>query len=258
MNVSDFDDAAFQSFWRSSQSESLHTARNWSKADVSRLEWPSASRNWVVIKDMSGRPLWFRLTAGRYYLKREFRALKALEGVEGVPRALSLLTPDILVMEWKAGTPASKLREKGEFSTESLQKLSALLAEIHARGVTHGDLHRDNVLVEENGAVALIDWATASVFKKQNSMALNPLKMWTRREWMALDRRAVAKLKARHAPEMLDATENDLLLNGSSLSQAIRKTGYFLRRLAGKNAPSSPAEARRRLERDLAKAAKNK
>ena len=250
---SEFNIRQFREFWRHQQSESLHTARNWSKADVSRLQWPPNSGNWVVVKDMSARPLWFRVLAGRYFLQREWRALRALDGIRGIPRAFGMLSPDILVMEWCAGVPSSKLR-KNEVAPASLEQLSELLSQIHARGVTHGDLHRENVLVAENGAISLIDWATASVFRSR----FNPLKMWTQREWRDLDRRAVAKIKAKHAPQSLSENEKNLLLNGSGVASLVRSAGRIFRTLLGRQSPSSPADARRRLERDLAKAEREK
>lgn len=250
----DFDAHQFAEFWRANAAESLHSARNWSKADVSRLQWPANSGNWVVVKDMSARPLWFRLVAGRYFLRREWRALQALDGIEGVPRVFALLSPDILVMEWCAGTPASRMRTRAKITAPMLEKLGLLMAQSHARGVTHGDLHRENVLIAENGAVCVIDWATASVFGAQ----FNPLKAWTKREWKDLDTRAVAKLKAYHAPETLSAREKKLLLSGSGLNKVVRGAGRVFRALIGHKSVSSPAEARRRLERDLASAEREK
>jgi tRNA A-37 threonylcarbamoyl transferase component Bud32 len=219
------------------QLEPLHVARNGTKADVYRFEWPRESGRYAVLKDMSVRGAWFRLIAGRIFIWREYRALRALEGIEGIPRAIAQLDADSFVMEWRPGKPIMKW-EKDKVTVEILDGLAHIVEQAHARGIIHGDLHRSNILISEEGTTTVIDWATAGVFGNKRS----GLKAFTFKEWCSLDRRAVAKLKARHAPHSLTAEELELL-NGSKMYRLIRTAGFRIRRMFGHRNTHSPEMA---------------
>ncbi|MFN0009715.1 MAG: serine/threonine protein kinase [Planctomycetota bacterium] len=98
----------------------------------------------------------------RRLLAREERALRLLEGLEGVPRLLEV-APGILERSWIEGTPLSR--------TESLpqdffDRLDDLVRALHARGVCHNDLHKEqNVLVAADGWPALLDFQLASIHR---------------------------------------------------------------------------------------------
>lgn len=209
---------------------SIHRARNWSKANVSVVEWPTASGQSVVVKDLKRSPLWFRIVAGRHFLRREWAALRALRGLDGVPEPIARIDADAIAIEHCAGQPATSLGD-GSLSPESLRRIEELVTTFHARGVVHGDLHGDNVLVDEQGDITLIDWATASVFYPSARGA----KKWTFEEWAALDDRAVAKLKVRHAPQLVSPRERDILLNGGSrIYRTVKLLGHMKDKLRGK------------------------
>jgi len=218
----------------------LHESRNWSKAHVFQVEWPPNSGQQVVVKDLSSTPLWFRILAGRAFLRREVRALRALRDIEGVPKLVAHVDADALAMEKLQGEPLSGLGE-AKLDPQVLVRIERLLALAHARGVTHCDLHASNVLADERGQAALIDWATASVYQTRS----RGLKRWTFEEWRALDRRALAKLKVSHAPQLLSNSERDLLLNGGSfLYRGVKAVRRQMDRLRGKSRqrrPSSPS-----------------
>ncbi len=191
--------------------ESIHKARNWSKADVSIAEWPPKSGQRVVVKELKNRPLWFRILAGRYLLRREWRALCALNNVEGVPNPVARPDSDTIVMDFFPGRPLDSLKS-WQLPDEVVPKVEALVTQIHELGVTHGDLHGYNVLVNEAGEITLIDWATAGIFGKR----CYANKAFTFNEWKALDERAVAKIKILHSPTDITEKQHDILLNGGS------------------------------------------
>src|SRR5690606_27742381 len=85
--------------------ESIHKARNWSKADVSIAEWPPQSGRRVVVKELKNRPLWYRVLAGRYLLRREWNTLCALRDLDGVPSPVARPDSDTIVMEFFPGKP---------------------------------------------------------------------------------------------------------------------------------------------------------
>lgn len=209
----------------------LHESRNWSKAHVFEVEWPPQSGRAVVVKDMSRTPLWFRVLAGRAFLRREVRALRILSDVEGVPHLVARVDADALAMEKLGGRPLSKLGEQ-KLEPQVLERIERLLAQAHARGVAHCDLHASNVLLDEQGRAGLIDWATASVFGAR----ARGFKRWTFEEWRALDRRALAKIKVAHAPQLLADDERALLVNGGSrLYRAVKSVRRQMDRARGKS-----------------------
>jgi hypothetical protein len=98
---------------------------------------------------------WFR----RWTLANEARVLRTLDGQPGVPRLLAAW-PMGLVMEHLPGRLLTELR-RTVVPGAVFDRLDALLAAIHARGVAIGDLHRRNILVDERGAVGIIDYEIA-------------------------------------------------------------------------------------------------
>lgn len=206
----------------------LHEARNQTKAIVSLVEWPPASGETVVVKDLEPRALWFRLVLGRHLLSREWKALEFLAGTSGVPLPVARLDCDAFAMSWCAGEPFLRF-SPGELPASAVLELERIVAQMHERGVTHGDLHRDNILLDESGHVSVIDWATACVFGPRR-LGLKE-RMW--REWQALDLRALAKIKARYAPELLSPDERGRLERGGTwLSRAVRRVGSLFKRRA--------------------------
>ncbi|BCM92240.1 hypothetical protein IAD21_04119 [Abditibacteriota bacterium] len=222
-------------------SQPLHVARNATKARVTLVEWPPQSGFCVVLKDGSERAWWFRVSVGRYQMKREWKALCFLSGMEGVPRPCFRASADAFGLEWSQGESLLHFAP-GELPESAVKQLEAVMNELHARGVTHGDLHRDNILFDaKNDRVWLIDWATSCVFGPTH----RGFKAWMWREWCALDRRALAKIKARYAPDLLRDDERDLLQNGGSpLSRMVRRVGAIFKRRkrAPKETPSVPPQ----------------
>lgn len=224
--------------------ESIHKARNWSKADVSVAEWPPQSGRYVVIKELTNRPLWYRMLVGRYLLRREWRALRALRGLEGVPEPIARPNSDAIVMELCQGKPLDKIRW-WKAPEGIVPKIESLLRKVHARGITHGDLHTHNVLVDENGKVTLIDWATASVFRKRRRM----IKSLTFAEWQALDERALAKIKIVYAPTEITQEQHDLLLQGGSkIYLWVKNLRALFERLRGGNESRAARREKNRLK----------
>jgi aminoglycoside phosphotransferase (APT) family kinase protein len=219
--------------------EAIHEARNWSKADVSVAEWPPNTGRKIVIKDLKPRPLWFRVLAGRYFLRREWRALRTLKDLDGVPEAICKPDADCLVIEFKSGRQLETIAQD-ELPDGVAEKVEQLVSKMHARGVTHGDLHGNNILVDDSGEVALIDWATASVFGANPSGA----KKFAFEEWRALDERALAKIKVVYTPSTLTERERDLILNGGSrVYRFVKKFKYGIEKLRGVDEERQAARA---------------
>jgi hypothetical protein len=103
----------------------------------------------------------------RALLRRERKALRALGALEGVPRLLEA-TPaaDVLERTHLDGEPLHRARE---LPIDFFERLEALVRALHARGVAHNDLHKEqNIIVGPGGAPGLIDFQLASVHARSS------------------------------------------------------------------------------------------
>lgn len=105
-------------------------------------------------------------------LAHEADLLALLDGGD-TPRLLArgtLAERAWLALEWRDGVPVSvaaqqarAARDRGRLAAMVTAVLGAY-ARLHARGIAHGDIHTGNILVEDDGRVALIDFGRASRF----------------------------------------------------------------------------------------------
>ena len=167
----------------------LLPGRNATKADVSQHRAGAVA---IALKDYGRRPFLIRHTIGRLLVARESRALRALEGVHGVPAFLGRLGPDALATGWVEGATLAELAGR-ELDPSVFDRLDDVLARVHARGVALGDLHHRDVIVGPGGEVVVVDLATA--------WALGPrpgrLRRAIFRRLAELDRLAAARMRAR-------------------------------------------------------------
>ncbi|WP_297555730.1 class III lanthionine synthetase LanKC [uncultured Actinomyces sp.] len=113
-------------------------------------------------------------------LERERIALETLDGLAGIPRLLEYrkgFENYFLVREFVDGDSLTSLIYKNnplvfgnsqslesyaQWALDICAKTEMLIRGIHSRGIVFGDLHPNNVLVDENGDVSLIDFETSS------------------------------------------------------------------------------------------------
>ena len=103
----------------------------------------------------------------RRLMTRERRALERLARLDGVPQLIELspgseraVRKATLVRAWVDGAPLS---QAAALPTDFFDELDALVARMHAAGVCHNDLHKEqNVLVRPDGRPALVDFQLAS------------------------------------------------------------------------------------------------
>ena len=134
----------------------------WNKADVLLVE---AAEGKFAVKDYASKIAPVRW-AGILQLGREERAYRRLEGVAGVPRFTRRLDRDAIIIEYVGGIRLPKFHRRHGGVPRVAERIRDLLAEVHARGIIHGDLRsRDNILVTPGGDIYLIDFSSASVFE---------------------------------------------------------------------------------------------
>jgi len=112
----------------------------------------------VVLKAGREAPLWRIPLAwiGHLLSRHEGRLYQTVSSIEGVPPFLGYIGDTALVHEYVPGHPLQKHDQPGD---EFFPRLSALLTNIHARGVAYVDLEkRENILLGDDGNPHLIDF----------------------------------------------------------------------------------------------------
>ena len=171
----------------------LHAGRNPTKAVVDLVEIDGRP---IVLKDLAGRPWPVRCLLGPWQLDREARAYALLAGVRGVPRFLGRIDRRAIALDYVAGRDLSSARP-GELAPAFFDDLDRLIAEVHAAGVAHGDLHRHDVLEGRDGRPYLVDFSTSVVA----GPGAGPLRRFLFEQMCRADRRAAVKLRRRLLPE---------------------------------------------------------
>jgi hypothetical protein len=95
----------------------------------------------------------------RRLMSREKAALECLAGLDGIPRLLRH-DENLLVRSFVPGRPLSAALALPE---NFFDELDALVEAVHARGICHNDLHKEqNILVGDDGRPYLLDFQLAS------------------------------------------------------------------------------------------------
>ncbi|MBD3292793.1 MAG: hypothetical protein GF393_07690 [Armatimonadia bacterium] len=181
----------------------------------------------AVVKDYGRSSNIFKHALGAFLATREAAALRRAEGLANVPGVLALARPWILVMEYVEARQVTSLdsAERAQVLTPAFfERLTGLIAQLHGRGVAHGDLEKlDNILVTPDGLPAIVDFAAAIM------SGLNPLSALALPYIEQNDRRAVYKLKAKYAPGQLSEEEDVKLHERSRAEVLFRRARKYIR-----------------------------
>ncbi len=173
----------------------------------------------AVLKDYSRRGPLARWV-GAFLLRREHAAYRRLNGVAGVPKTFGLHGRYGLLIEFIEGHIVSEYVETNTLPPIYFAQLREVIDNMHAAGVTHGDLkRRKNLMITPDHQPYLIDFAAAW----WRGGKWNVLRNWLFRQMCQIDRNALAKLKRRHAPELLTDEERAALENPTRLERWARK-----------------------------------
>lgn len=152
----------------------------------------------VVLRKLDGVPFYARPLAW-LLARKEIRALKAVQGIEGCP---ILVRSDRtgLLRSWTQGTPL-QLAKPGDAAW--YRDAKRLLREMRRAGVTHNDIAKpQNWLMTPNGRAAVIDFQLASVHRRQGRL---------HRIMAREDLRHLLKQKRAYAAELLTPSEHKML-----------------------------------------------
>ncbi len=167
------------------------------QADIYELQWDGKT---AILKDFSARPTLVRRWWSRPILARELRVLMMLQGMPGVPEIYATAGPDAFIMERlnAAPMPGRKMPPPPDHFWASAR---AVLAELHSRGISHGDIRRKNLMIDHNGQACLIDFATAII---QNNSRLS---RFLCKRCQRIDHITYARIKASYNLDNLDEEE---------------------------------------------------
>jgi predicted Ser/Thr protein kinase len=154
----------------------------------------------AVLKDYGAAPGWFGRWLGPLLIRREVQSLERLAGLPGIPALYARPDARAVLMEHLPARPWLQVRPP----PAAFERLEALVAAMHVRGVAHCDLRSaGNILVDEAGRPYLVDF----VARVRRGAPWNLPWNWLFRQFCRADRNALAKLKLRHAPELASADE---------------------------------------------------
>jgi len=173
----------------------------------------------AAVKDYADTPKWFRTFVAPLLLRRESRALRALDGVSCVPRFYGRPDSHSMAMQFLPGTPLDTFA-LGELAPEVFPRVQAAIDAIHARHVSHCDLkRRSNLLLSPDGEIYLIDFAAAVVGGKTFAPFSNRLQ----KQMALIDDKSVPRLKKFVAPELLTDEDRAKLNNPTPLEKWAKK-----------------------------------
>jgi hypothetical protein len=200
--------------------------RNITKADI--LVYADGRRR-IAVKDYGARPFFLRQTLGRYLIRRETAAYRAAAGSTGLPRFLGRMGPFALALAWIDAEPLATCSSKTALP-ETFDRLAALLAELHERGVALGDLHHRDILLGKDGSVHLVDLATAWTLGRRPS----PLRRLLFRRFRDQDLVALARLRARYCGGDVEAAVDAVGRRAASWYRRGRRAKAIWNRLRGR------------------------
>jgi hypothetical protein len=120
----------------------------------------------VIRRLVTAAPFWSR-PLGWVLARREIAALRAVEGIAGVPKLYSV-DRDGLFRSWSEGTPLHLARPADPAWYRDAHRL---LRDFRRRGVTHNDLAKpQNWLMTPDGQAAVIDFQLASRHRRRGPL----------------------------------------------------------------------------------------
>ncbi len=121
----------------------LKAGRGFTQPDIWIIDRTGTPRVW---KTWGRRPAWERIAVGRWLARREAGIMRALEGLTECPRFLSHPHPWTIEMTLLDAEPVPETKGTDSLDARYFARLGELLAEMHRRGINHGDLRRKNLL----------------------------------------------------------------------------------------------------------------
>jgi hypothetical protein len=203
--------------------------RNWTKADVLFYDLGDLK---VAVKTYAPRNVLARNTLGRWLTGREAAAFRAVAGITAVPEFLGRIGPFAIATTWVDAVPL-KAHAGDRLDDGIFDRLAAIVDEFHERGVALADLHHRDVLLAGDGALYVLDLATAWI-AGQNP---GPVRRYLFHRFCESDRVNLARMRARFTGGDPEAAVASVSPVAAAWHRRGRKVKRFLDRLRGKARP---------------------
>jgi RIO-like serine/threonine protein kinase len=178
------------------------------KRDLFGEVWKSEDHGITAVLRDARPARWWLAWLARSLLRREAKALAALQGIEGIPQLISH-DGRTLLRSFLPGVPMYIGRPS---SAAYFRDAARLLRRIHSAGVVHNDLAKEpNILVAAGGLAAFIDFQLASYSARRGRV----FRIAARE-----DIRHLLKHKRTYRPDLLTKREHTILNSPSLLSRA--------------------------------------
>jgi len=200
--------------------------RNATKADVLFFDLDGDR---VAVKTYEARNWIIRNTLGRWLIRREAGAYRMAAGLGALPTFLGRPDAFSLATEWVDAKPLSERKDE-ELAPEIFDRLSAILDELHGRGVALADLHHRDVLLGEDGALFVIDLATAWVLGNRPW----PMRRLLFKRFCESDRVNLARMRARFTGGDVEAAVASVSPAAAAWHRRGRKVKAWLDGVRGK------------------------
>jgi len=200
--------------------------RNWTKADVEFYDLEDLR---IAVKTYQPRNLVARNTLGRWLIRREAAAFRAVSGISAVPEFLGRIGPFAIATRWVEAVPL-KAHAGDLLDGEIFDRLAVIVDEFHELGVALADLHHRDVLLAGDGTLYVLDLATAWVAGKQPG----PLRRYFFDRFCESDRVNLARMRARFTGGDPQAAVASVSPAAAAWHRRGRKAKAVLDRLRGK------------------------
>lgn len=200
--------------------------RNRTKADVLFYD---VEGHRIALKTYAPRGVLVGRTLGRWLVAREASAYRAAGAVDGLPAFLGRPRPWAIATEWVAAEPL-KHRRPEDLDDGVFERLGAIVAALHDRGVALADLHHRDVLLGEDGALWVVDLATAWVLGERPG----PLRRALFERFCESDLVNLARMRARFTGGDEAAAVASVSPKAAAWHRRGRRLKTFLDRLRGR------------------------
>ncbi len=141
----------------------------------------------VLLKDYGAKAGMWRDVLGVMFTRREARALRALQGVKGVPQFRGRPDAYSVAMTFVSGKRARRNDPELRGNEEFVRSLARIVREMHRRGVVHLDLkHRSNLMVSEAGQPVILDFESSLCFSRALPVGRLIVLLLGQLDWLAV------------------------------------------------------------------------
>lgn len=178
----------------------------------------------AVFKDFARTPGWFGRLIAPVLIWREASALRRLAGIVGIPQLYRQVDSRGVLIEYLPATPWPQAKPP----EVAYDRLEALIAAMHERGVAHCDLRApSNMLVDDAGTPYIVDF----VARVRRGAVWNLPWNWLFRQFVGADLGALAKLRNRFAPRLVTPEDRARLDERGWIERIARAIGERTRML---------------------------